>query len=77
MPKKQKWNKRIRQARDEIGFSLSQVTKILLNDFNIKIDPSHIAKIERGEISCRVELFKAFCDIYDVSADWALGLKNH
>ena len=78
MVKKDKklWNYRLRSAREEMGFSLSQAVNLLYEEHKIRLDKSHLAKIERAEISCSVDKFKALCDIYCVSSDWVLDLKE-
>ena len=70
------WNQRLRQAREEMGFSLSQAVSLLYEEHKIRLDKSHLAKIERGNIGCSVEKFIALCDIYALSADWVLDLKE-
>lgn len=78
MGKKDKnlWNKRLREARAEMKFSLSQAVKLLYEEHKIRLDKSHLAKIERGEISCSVDKFKALLDIYCADANWVLDLKD-
>ena len=73
---KLKWGKKLREAREEMEFSLAQATKLLYECHEIKLDRTQLARIERGESDCAVEKFKALCDIYDVSADRILGLKE-
>lgn len=78
MTKKDKkiWNQRLRMAREELGFSLSQAIKLLYEEYKINLDKSHLAKIERGNISCSVDKFRALCDIYSADANWVLDLKE-
>ncbi len=76
MAKKDKtsWNYKLREAREELDFSLSQAVKLLYDQYKIKLDKSHLAKIERAEISCSVDKFRALCDIYSVDANYILDL---
>ena len=76
MPKKDKtsWNYKLRKAREELGFSLSQAVNLLHEQYKIKLDKSHLAKIERAEISCSVDKFRALCDIYSADANHILDL---
>ena len=76
MPKKDKtsWNYKLREAREELDFSLSQAVKLLYDQYKIKLDKSHLAKIERAEISCTVDKFRALCDIYSADANHILDL---
>ena len=77
MVKKDKklWHKRLREARIEMQFSLSQAVKLLYDEHKIRLDKSHLAKIERAEIGCSVDKFKALCDIYCADANRVLDLK--
>lgn len=56
--------------------TLVEATKLLYEDHKIKLDPAQLARIERGENDCAVEKFRALCDIYAVSSDWVLDLKE-
>ncbi len=78
MSKKDKntWNTRLRKAREEMEFSLSQAVSLLYEQHKIRLDKSHLAKIERAEISCSVEKFRALCDIYSVDTNAILGLEG-
>ena len=73
---KSQWNNKLRKAREELEFSLSQAVSLLYEQHKIRLDKSHLAKIERGEISCSVEKFRALCDIYSADANWILDLKD-
>lgn len=70
------WNQRLRKAREELGFSLSQAVSLLYEQHKIRLDKSHLAKIERADISCSVEKFKALCDIYSADPRWVLDWKE-
>ena len=70
---KNQWNDKLREAREELEFSLSQAVSLLYEEHKIRLDKSHLAKIERGEISCSVEKFNALCDIYDADPSYVLG----
>ena len=78
MPKKGKnlCNQRLREAREQLEFSLSQAVSLLYEEHKIRLDKSHLAKIERGEIGCSVEKFKALCDIYTADPRWVLDWKE-
>ena len=78
MPRKVKsaWNYKLREAREEMGFSLSQAVDLLKQQHKISMDKSHLAKIERGEIGCSVDKFQALCNIYCIDANWILDLKD-
>ncbi len=78
MQKKDKntWNQKLREAREELGFSLSQAVSLLYEQHKIRLDKSHLAKIERADIGCSVEKFRALCDIYSVDPKWVLDLKE-
>lgn len=70
------WGKKLRKAREEIGYSLAQAVKFLYEEHRIKLDRTQLARIERGESDCAVEKFRALCNIYSVSSDWVLDLKE-
>ena len=73
---KSQWNDKLRKAREELEFSLSQAVSLLYEQHKIRLDKSHLAKIERGEISCSVEKFMALCNIYSVEPNWVLDWKE-
>lgn len=68
--------KKLRDAREEMGFSLSQAVKFLQESHKIKLDKTRLTRIERGKSDCAVEKFRALCDIYSVSSDLILDLKQ-
>lgn len=74
--RKLQWGKKLRKAREEMGFSLAQSVKFLNEEHKIKLDRTQLARIERGESDCAVEKFWALCNIYSVSSDWVLNLKE-
>lgn len=71
-----KWNKKLRKAREAIGLSLEGAVKLLYEVHKIKMHRSNLGMVERGESDIVVNRFKALCDIYSVSADWILDLKE-
>ena len=71
-----KWGKRLRKAREDIGYSLAEAVKFLYEEHFLRLDRTQLARIERGESDCAVEKFRALCDIYSVSSDLILGLKQ-
>lgn len=73
---KNSWNQKLRKAREEVGFSLSQAVNLLYEQHKIRLDKSHLAKIERGDISCSVEKLKALCEIYTVEPNWLLDWRD-
>lgn len=70
------WNRRLRKAREAMKLSLSQAVKLLYECHKIKLSKSHLAKIERAETDCTVSKFRGLCDIYSVSSDWVLDLRE-
>jgi transcriptional regulator with XRE-family HTH domain len=74
---KVKWGKRLRKAREEIGYSLAEAVKFLYEEHKIKLDRTQLARIERGESDCAVEKFRALCDIYSISSDLILELNHY
>ncbi len=71
-----KWNTRLRKAREAIGLSLEGAVKLLYEVHKIKMHRSNLGMVERGESDIVVNRFKALCDIYAVSSDWVLDLKE-
>lgn len=71
-----KWNARLRKAREAMGLSLEGTVKLLYEVHKIKMHRSNLGMVERGKSDIVVNRFKALCDIYSVSADWILGLKE-
>ena len=71
-----KWNKRLRKAREAMKLSLAEATRLLYEDHKIKMHRSNLGKVERGESDLTVTRFIALCDIYSVSSDWVLDLKE-
>lgn len=70
------WGKKLRKAREDIGYSLAEAVKFLYEEHGVKLDRTQLARIERGESDCAVEKFRALCNIYDISSDWVLDLKE-
>lgn len=77
MIKLAKWNTRLRKAREAMKLSLAEATRLLYEEHKIKMHRSNLGMVERGESDIIVNRFKALCDIYAVSADWILDLKEH
>ena len=71
-----KWGKRLRKARVAMELSLAEAVRLLYECHRIKLDRTQLARIERGESDCAVEKFWALCDIYSISSDWVLDLKE-
>ncbi len=74
--KKIQWGKKLRKAREKIGYSLAEAVKFLYEEHKLRLDRTQLARIERGESDCAVEKFRALCDIYSVSSDLVLDLKE-
>lgn len=70
------WNKRLREAREEMNLSLTEALKLLYETHKIKLSKSQLAKIERRDSNCNVDKFKALCDIYCVEPNWVLDWKD-
>ena len=71
-----KWNIRLRKAREEMQWSLSQAVKALYECHKIRLSKSHLAKIERSETDCTVTKFRGLCDIYSIDPRWVLDWKE-
>ena len=74
--RKVNWGKKLRKAREDIGYSLAEAVKFLYEEHKLKLDRTQLARIERGESDCAVEKFRALCNIYSTSSDWVLDLKE-
>ena len=70
------WNKRLKKAREAMELSLQGAVNLLYESHKIKMHRVNLYKLEQGETEIPVSKFKALCDIYDVSADWILDLKE-
>ena len=57
--------------------SLQGATNLLYETHKIKMHRVNLYKLEQGETEIPVHKFRALCDIYAVSADWVLDLKEH
>ena len=71
-----KWHTRLKKAREEIGLSLQGAVNLLYEDHKIKMHRVNLYKVEQGQSEIPVSKFRALCDIYSVSADWILDLKE-
>ena len=61
---------KIKELRIEKGFSQKFVAEYL------KIDRSNYSKYELGKLELSLEMLKQLCLLYNVSADYLLGLKE-
>ena len=61
---------KIKELRIEKGYSQKFVANYL------KIDRSNYSKYELGKLELGLEMLKQLCLLYDVSADYLLGLKE-
>lgn len=71
-----RWNTRLRKAREEMGLSLRGAVNLLYESDRIKLDRTHLWQVEKGESDIPTSKFRALCDIYSVSSDWILDLKE-
>lgn len=62
--------KKIKDLRIANGYSQKFVAEYL------KIDRSNYSKYELGKLEISLEMLKQFCLLYNVSADYLLGLKE-
>ena len=76
MARKLHWYQKLRKARKAMKLSLSGAVKLLYEDSKIYMHPKNLRKVEVGLSNIPVTKFKALCDIYSVSADWILDLKE-
>ena len=61
---------KIKELRIQKGFTQQYVAEFL------KIDRSNYSKYELGKLEVNLEILKQLCILYDVSADYLLGLKE-
>lgn len=61
---------KIKELRIEKGFSQKFVAEYL------KIDRSNYSKYELGKLELSIEMLKQLCLLYNVSADFLLGLQE-
>ena len=59
-----------------MGLSLAGAVKLLNEMHKIKMNRVNLYKVEQGESEMPVGKFRALCDIYSVSADWVLDLRE-
>lgn len=70
------WYRRLMKARKAMGLTFGGAVKLLEQEHKIKMHRGNLCKVEQGESDMPVTKFKAFCNIYEVSADWVLDLKD-
>ena len=70
------WNKRLKEARDEMKLSLTGALKLLYETHKIRWSKSQLSKVEMRISNCDVDKFKALCDIYCVEPNWVLDWKE-
>jgi len=63
-------NEKIKDLRISNGYSQHYVAEYL------KIDRSNYSKYELGKLELRLTMLKQLCLLYNVSADYLLGLKE-
>lgn len=61
---------RLKQARKEKNITQGEVAKILMTT------QPQIAKYESGQQEPTASRIIEFCKLYEISADWLLGLKD-
>jgi transcriptional regulator with XRE-family HTH domain len=71
-----KWYKKLKKAREAMGLSLQGAVNLLHESHKIKMHRVNLYKLEQGNTEIPVSKFRALCDIYSVSADWILDLKE-
>ena len=64
------YGKRLRELREEKGLSQEQLGLMF------SISQTTIGKYEREQIEPNIELIKAFCRYFDVTADYLIGLED-
>ena len=68
------WNKafaeRLRDARIAAGLNQSQAARLA------EVSQAYISMAESGDRMIDAPVLSRLCDIYDVNADWMLGLKT-
>lgn len=70
------WNKRLKEAREDMELSLTEVLKLLYETHKIRWSKSQLSKVENGTSNCDVNKFKALCDIYCVEPNKILDWKE-
>ena len=65
-----------KKAREAMGLSLQGAVNLLHETHKIKMHRVNLFKLEQGNTEIPVSKFRALCDIYSVSADWVLDLKE-
>lgn len=67
---RKKINEIIKELRNQNGYSQQFVADYL------QIDRSNYSKYELGKLLINVEMLKKICLLYNVSADYIIGLKE-
>jgi len=62
---------RLKRARNELGLTQVETAKLL------RIDKSTIAKYETGRTEPNLEMLALISRLFQVSADWLIGLTSH
>lgn len=57
---------RLRELREENGYSLGTLARLLRARFGVKLSRSGLCQIERGKYLPSFRLFIAFCQFYQV-----------
>ncbi len=66
---------KIRALRKAQGLSMRVAYKIR-NDYEVKIDPSYLSRIERGRVEIPLRTLLALADYYKVSPAWLLDTES-
>lgn len=65
---------RIKELRAENDYTMDYVVNCINKKHGTRLTRSHISRYERGETSPSITIFSYFCEFYNVSADYLLGL---
>ena len=70
MERKMKFNERLKMIRLESNMTQKQVYE------KLEISPNGYASYEQGRTEPNIDTIKKLCEIFEVSADYLLGIKN-
>ena len=70
MERKMKFNERLKMIRLESNMTQKQVYE------KLEISPNGYASYEQGRTEPTIDTLKKLCEIFEVSADYLLGIKN-